>query len=166
MKYYILLAITFFTLLSACHQSTSENRSMQARIDSLEQRLSKTYKPGFGEFMSGIQVHHAKLWFAGQAQNWELADFEIHEIQESLAGIREYCTDRKETKDIAMIDLPIDSLAKAIEMKSLPQFRSSYTSFTNTCNNCHQATDHAFNVLTIPSSPPVSNQEFKVQSPK
>ena len=35
--------------------------------------------PGFEEFMSNIQAHHAKLWFAGQNHNWKLADFEIHE---------------------------------------------------------------------------------------
>lgn len=26
---------------------------------------------GLGEFMSGIQVHHAKLYFAGSAGNWK-----------------------------------------------------------------------------------------------
>ena len=34
--------------------------------------------------MSSIQTHHAKLWFAGMNANWRLADFEIHEIMESV----------------------------------------------------------------------------------
>jgi len=51
-----------------------------------------SYKPGFGEFMGGIQVHHEKLWFAGTNQNWKLAGFEIHEIKESMDDIRKYCT--------------------------------------------------------------------------
>ena len=37
--------------------------------------------------MSGIQVHHEKLWFAGTAKNWRLADFEIHEIMEAVDDI-------------------------------------------------------------------------------
>ena len=78
----------------ACSQTGSNNTQLQNRVDSLEQKLAHTYKPGFGEFMSGIQIHHAKLWFAGQNQNWPLADFEIHEIEEALEDIQKFCIDR------------------------------------------------------------------------
>ncbi|QEC69902.1 hypothetical protein FRZ67_22345 [Panacibacter ginsenosidivorans] len=154
--------ITFFSfslILLACNTQPS-NQLLQNRIDSLQTKLANTYKPGFGEFMSGIQIHHAKLWFAGQNQNWQLADFEVHEIQESLDDIKEYCTDRKETNEIGMIDAPIDSLNNAIAQKDLARFKNSYILLTNTCNQCHKATDHGFNVIKMPASPPFSNQEF------
>ena len=48
------------------------------------------YTPGLGEFMSGIQVHHEKLWFAGKAGNWQLADFETGEIRETIDDIQKY----------------------------------------------------------------------------
>jgi hypothetical protein len=150
-------------MLFACNRSSTNNRILQARIDSLEKELADTYKPGFGEFMSAIQVHHAKLWFAGQNQNWKLADFEITEIIESLSGIKKYCTDRSESKVISMIDQPIDSVSNAIQIKSLAQFKNSYIILTNACNRCHQATNHEFNVITIPGNPPFSNQDFKIQ---
>ena len=110
--------------------------------------------------MSSIQVHHEKLWFAGQNKNWKLADFEIHEIQESLDDIKEYCTDRKETASIGMINVPMNSLTVAIEHKDLARFKSSYILLTNTCNQCHVETDHGFNVIKIPVNPPFSNQDF------
>lgn len=134
---------------------------MQATIDSLQKQLNETYKPGFGEFMSGIQTHHAKLWFAGQDQNWPLADFEVHEIQESLDAIQKYCSDRPEVKAIGMINPPIDSVINAIRQKNTELFRSSFMLLTNTCNNCHKATEHGFNVVTVPTSLPVVNQDFK-----
>lgn len=162
MKFFILVSIIFFVGMFACNQP-KDDLTLQNRIDSLEQKFSNTYKPGFGEFMSGIQVHHAKLWFAGQNQNWELASFEINEIEESLSNIKKYCTDRPETKLITMIDQPIDDLSSAIKSKDLVQFKNSYILLTNTCNSCHQSTSHAFNVITIPASPPFSNQNFKVQ---
>jgi hypothetical protein len=32
-----------------------------------------TYAPGLGEIMTFTQMRHAKLWMAGEAENWELA---------------------------------------------------------------------------------------------
>ena len=156
----------FLVTLFACNQSSTNNPILQNRIDSLEKKLADSYKPGFGEFMSGIQVHHAKLWFAGQNENWKLADFEIHEIQEALADLKTYCTDRPETKEISMIDQPMDSLTNAIQHKDLTSFKAGYILLTNTCNSCHRATNHEFNVITIPANPPFSNQDFKVQEIK
>jgi hypothetical protein len=134
---------------------------MQATNDSLRKELAETYRPGLGEFMLGIQLHHAKLWFAGQNQNWPLADFEVHEIQESLDDIREFCTNRPEIKSIGMISPAIDSINNAVQQKNPELFRNSFLLLTNTCNNCHKATEHAFNVVTVPTSLPVTNQEFK-----
>jgi hypothetical protein len=147
-------------MLGACERSDTNTRKLQARIDSLEQKLSSTYKPGFGEFMSGIQVHHAKLWFAGINNNWELADFEIHEIMESLDNLQIFQPDRKETKELPMLNASLDSVNKAVQQKDLPQFRKSYTLLTATCNDCHKAVAFAFNEVKIPDAPPFSNQVF------
>src|SRR5689334_4746808 len=107
---------------------------MQAIIDSLQKQLNETYKPGFGASMSGIQTHHAKLWFSGVNQNWPLADFEVHEIQEALEDIQKFCGDRPESKSIGMINPPIDSINNAIQQKNPQLFKSSFTLLTNTCN--------------------------------
>ena len=149
------------SLIFSCSNENKEVQKMQTTIDSLQKQLHETYKPGFGEFMSGIQMHHAKLWFAGQNQNWPLADFEIHEIQEALEDIQNYCQDREETKSIGMINAPIDSLINSIQQKDLTGFKNNYILLTKTCNNCHLATKHEFNIVTIPVSLPVVNQDFK-----
>lgn len=157
MKYILVLsAIAFF---SACHQQSDNTQSLQNQIDSLQ---ANAYKPGFGEFMSNIQVHHIKLWYAGQNENWKLADFEINEIKESLDGIKKYCTDRPETNSIGMIEQPLQNVSNAIQQKNTAEFKNSYIIFTATCNSCHQATQHGFNVITIPTAPPFSNQNFKL----
>ncbi len=127
----------------------------------MESRLAETYTPGFGEFMSSIQVHHAKLWFAGQNENWKLADFEIHEIKETIDAIRKYETERPESQKTGMLQPALDSVNNAIQQKNISLFKSSYTLLTNTCNNCHRETDFEFNVVKIPEIPPFSNQDFK-----
>lgn len=124
------MCIGFF----ACNQHPEKIQQLQNRIDSLEQKLSETYKPGFGEFMSGIQAHHSKLWFAGQNENWELAQFEIDEIKESLDDIRKYETDRKKSQLIPMINPALDSIGNAVHKKDIQAFKRSFVFLTSTCN--------------------------------
>jgi len=165
MKKFIVI-LTISLAIYACNQPADNTKVLQARIDSLEKKTATTYKPGLGEFMSDIQVHHAKLWFAGQNNNWQLADFEINEIKESLDDIKMYCADRPEVKSIGMINQPIDSINYAIQQKNVAMFKKSFILLTATCNNCHHATNHAFNVIKVPDTPPFTNQEFKVEESK
>jgi hypothetical protein len=48
------------------------------------QAAEEPYAPGLGEFMTATQLRHAKLWFAGKENNWDLAAYEIDEIAEGL----------------------------------------------------------------------------------
>lgn len=159
MKQFFILILTF--ALFACNRQADQTQQLQNRIDSLEQKLANTYKPGFGAFMSNIQTHHAKLWFAGQNENWKLADFEVHEIRETIEAIQKFQTERKESQKIEMIYPALDSIEKTIKFQNLSLFRHSYTELTNTCNSCHRATDFEFNVVKIPDNLSFSNQDFK-----
>ena len=116
--------------------------------------------------MSSIQVHHSKLWFAGQNQNWKLADFEVHEIMEAIEDIQKFQTERKESQLIKMINPALDSINYAIQQKNPALFKSSFTFLTNTCNGCHHAANFEFNVVKIPDSQPFSNQDLKLQNEK
>jgi hypothetical protein len=158
----IILTLGFFS----CNQQAGNTQVLQNRIDSLEKKLAATYKPGFGEFMSGIQAHHSKLWFAGQNENWKLADFEVHEIMEAIEDIQKFQTERKESQLTGMISPALDSINNAIKQKNPALFKSSYILLTNTCNNCHRASEFDFNVVKIPDNQSFSNQDFKVNGQK
>src|SRR5260370_42286454 len=122
----VLLILFALFMLSACGQQNANTQNLQSRVDSLQLKLNDTYKPGLGEFMLGIQLHHAKLWFAGQNKNWELADFEVHEIGESLDDIKKYCMDRPEIKSIGMIDPAINNINEAIKQRDLQLFKKGF----------------------------------------
>ena len=155
-------AFSLLIIAAALASCQSDNtKQLQARIDSLQQKLNNTYKPGLGEFMLGIQEHHAKLWFAGINKNWPLADFEVHEIGETIDDIRQYCTDRPEVKNIGMIDPGIASIKKAIQQKDQELFKKGFAELTGNCNACHKDNNHGFNVIIIPTGLPVQNQNFK-----
>lgn len=157
-----IIVIIIATIICGCSQSTANEESLTRRVDSLQSKLADAYKPGFGEFMSSIQAHHAKLWFAGQNENWQLCDFEIHEIMENIEDIKKYETDRKESQLIDMINPSIDTLNAAIQKKDPVLFRNGFVVLTNTCNNCHKVAKFGFNVVKIPETQTFSNQDFKL----
>ena len=159
----ILSVFLVLIIFAGCSQNNADQQ-LQTRVDSLQKKLDDTYKPGLGEFMLGIQLHHAKLWFAGTNQNWKLADFEVHEIGETLDDIKKYCTDRPEVKSIGVIDPAINSINESIKQKDIQSFKKGFIELTNNCNNCHKSNNHEFNVITIPNALPVVNQDFKPEN--
>lgn len=147
-------------IIAACSDDSNKITELQNRIDFLQLKINDSYKPGFGEFMSNIQIHHAKLWFAGINQNWELADFEIHEFEETFEAIKKYQSEIEESKMLMVISPPLDSVKAAVGNKNPVSFKKNFTRLTNTCNSCHQAVKFEFNKVKIPDSPPFTNQEF------
>src|SRR5258706_1122558 len=96
--------------LFACNQNEDQIAMLEKQVDSLNKRIDSSYSPGLGEFMVSIQLHHSKLWFAGKNGNWDLAKFELGEIQEALDDINHYNKDRPEIKNLIMINSPLDSV--------------------------------------------------------
>jgi len=158
-----LLFLLLLTGSFACSHNTEDYNALKNKIDSLENKLAETYKPGFGELMSSVQVHHEKLWFAGINDNWKLADFEIHEINESLEDIKKFQSDRPESKDLDMINSGLDLIKTSIKEQNTLMFKNAYSILTNTCNECHKVTDFEFNIVKIPEAQSFSNQEFRIK---
>jgi hypothetical protein len=159
----VALFIPLLLFLISCNQQSEDGRvSLQHQIDSLRNKLVNIYSPGVGEYMLSIQMHHAKLWFAGKNANWALANFEMEEIQETLDNIQKHCADSPEIRQLPMIYPPLDSVKRSILQKNVASFKSGFNLLTNTCNSCHKAASHAFNVIKIPDALPVPNQVFEL----
>ena len=121
------------------------------------------YQPGVGELMSSIQLHHAKLWFAGENDNWLLAAYNQSLITNAFKRIQLYHGETLEAKAAYIIDPAMDSVRNAIARKDHLAFESGFRFLTTSCNNCHIVTKHAFNVITIPTVAPIGNQDFNLQ---
>jgi hypothetical protein len=124
--------------------------------------------PGLGEIMTLNQMRHAKLWFAGEARNWNLADYELDELQEGFDDVVTYHPTHKDSP-LPLSELvpkimsqPMQSLRQAIEAKDTPGFEKSFDDLTAACNSCHQATEFGFNVVKRPEGLSwFSNQDFE-----
>jgi len=64
----------------------------------------EAYVPELGQQMDSIQMHHAKLWYAGSARNWPLTAYEAREMREVFEIVGKYRSQIKEKQIAMMID--------------------------------------------------------------
>jgi hypothetical protein len=125
-----------------------------------------SYAPGLGEIMSATQMRHSKLWFAGQSENWALADYELDELEEGFAEAIEFHPQHKTCpQPLAVLvpqysDVPVEALRSAIAAQNKAAFVTAHDMLTQDCNACHAVADFAFNVVTRPTANPFTNQDF------
>jgi len=125
---------------------------------------SKTWQPGLGEFMQGIQHHHAALYFAGQAANWELASFELKELEEGFHDANTYVplhegVNVKELLD-SIVPPATKPLHEAIVTGDKSKFTAGFQVLTVACNACHAAAKVPFLEIIEPTGLPTVNQKY------
>src|ERR1700733_2494724 len=103
--------------------------------------------PGLGEIMTLQQLRHIKLWFAGRAGNWPLADYEVDELNEGFEDVGKLLGSDAVDK---MVGAQIKALQKAVDEKNRAAFMAAYDSLSAGCNNCHRTLDHGFIVIQRP----------------
>jgi hypothetical protein len=128
------------------------------------QPAKEPYQPGLGEFMTATQLRHAKLWFAGKQNNWDLAAYEIDEIKEGLEdAARLFPTfDGIPVAEMIknIIDPRIEELEKAVRAKSSTKFTAAFDELTGGCNSCHAGASKPFIRIQRPIASPLTNQNF------
>ena len=130
----------------------------------LSAKPQEPFTPGLGEIMTLQQMRHLKLWFASQAGNWPLADYELDELKEGFEDIVKYFPVKDDVPTgvmaTAVIEKEVADLNKAIEAKDRKRFVAAYDQMTAACNACHRASRHAFIVIRRPAANPYANQSF------
>ena len=125
---------------------------------------AQPYTPGLVEFMIIVQSHHSKLWLAGSARNWELADYQIDELKELLEDIAKRVPDYKGTSVGKMIEAvtmpPISGIENAIKSRDGAKFLAAFDRLTAACNACHEAANRSFIVVQRPATSSFPNQSF------
>jgi hypothetical protein len=113
--------------------------------------------PGLGEIMTLQQLRHIKLWFAGQAGNWPLANYEIGELNEGFEDADKLVGGGTVE---AMVGAPIKELQKAVDEKNSAAFAAAFDRLSAGCNSCHHALGRPFIAIRRPTLLPYSDQSF------
>ena len=90
----VLVVVLLLRVLSLDKQVKSlggpNDGAVQESLKRLQAELAtaKELAPGLGEYMTTIQLHAGKLWFAAKAANWELAEYELDELKETMEAAK------------------------------------------------------------------------------
>lgn len=98
-------------------------------------KAPEPYTPGLGDFMTAyVQPHHVKLWLAGRAGNWKLAQYEAKELEETFEDVANYQAIWNDLPIGKMVESavtkPLDAVEDAIKAKSAQRFQVAYRDLT------------------------------------
>ncbi len=119
------------------------------------------------ETMGYYQRFSHKLWLAGKNENWELADFYTHELEEVTENLinGDVIHDDYNLSNLSenMLLPKIEKVEEAIRQKNQVLFLDNYELMIASCNLCHNATKHNFIKITVPTDSTRWNQDFTVK---
>ena len=92
--------------------STVQNSVQLAQADA---KAAKELAPGLGEFMTTIQLHAGKLWFAAQAANWDLAKYELDELKETMEAAKGLNEEKNGVKISNVLDSVLQTQVAGLE---------------------------------------------------
>jgi hypothetical protein len=136
--------VSLLSLIAAAALLVSANATLVRADDAKSNR----YLPHLADLMNeAMQVHHIKLWFAGHAENWALAGYEVKKIKETINEIKETIVDIQSISPLWQrlpvnemlknLDSNINAVDQAVTTKNSAKFVSAYQGFTAACNACH-----------------------------
>lgn len=170
---WMLAAMASLSTASVVAADKPKESNASAEIAALKKEIAglkkSEYHPELGEQMLGIQIRHDRLWFAGEAQNWNLAAFEIQELKEAFDAVVEQNREHAifqpaKLSDIlpAMTNAPIKSLRDAVDHSSKPEFEKAFDSLSAGCTGCHHIAGNDFLVIQRPTTPMLDNLKTEV----
>lgn len=153
-------------------QGLTDLQSLAAEIETIKGKL-----PDQSHAMEDVSHHFANLWFAGQKENWPLANFYWSETRSHLRWAVRIIPKRKDNagREIdlpailqAMENTPLKQLQDAITAKDKTAFEKTYRLTMETCYACHKAADKPFIHPQIPTQPetPIVNFDPAAEWPK
>ena len=138
---------------------TSQARAA-AQIKALEQRvaeLEQRTQPELGQQMLLLELRHDRLWWAGEAGNWNLAYYMAGEMGEAVHGITETNGDAAELQPQklsevmpAMLNAPLKELMDAIGTHDKAKFVKAYDDLSAACTGCHRVAGNPMLVIQRP----------------
>jgi hypothetical protein len=156
-------------------QGASEAGSGTAGADlaalKAENERLKSLVPSQSHAMMDVAYHFTNLWFAGQHQNWPLAQFYFNETRSHIRwAIRIVPVRRTAAGEVRLEEIftafdssMLSQIQKGITAKDRKAFRSAYQAALSGCNGCHAVSDKPFLHVRIPDQPEARIIDFNPQ---
>ena len=121
--------------------------------------------------MADVSYHYCNLWFAGQSENWPLAQFCCDETRSHLKWAVRVIPVRKD-RDGREVDLrailealeqtTLKDLDQAVKSNNKEKFTAAYKAQLENCMACHRASSKEYIQLRVPERPDAGMVDFSV----
>ena len=151
-----LLFIAFVLIAgSSCNNSTRQNEPTNAQgewIKGTEQEklnaIEKQFR-GFDNSMVETGYRYQELYWAGQDENWEYANYQLEKIQLTIENGLIRRPKRAKSAEF-FLNTMIPEMKTAIDKHDTVIFNQTFNVFTNNCNNCHAMEKVQYFTVKIP----------------
>jgi len=166
-----------FSLLLGCATPPEAEQQTQATSTSAEHWLTGSESErwentarhfrGLDQAMVETGYRYTELYWAGQDQNWDYAQYQLDKMRLSLELALERRPKRQASAAV-FLQQELPAMATALETRDIQAFRPAFQALTQSCNACHQREQVAFFQVQTPtqrlsplggSPPPKPHQE-------
>lgn len=140
----ILVLLVSIAVLFACKNKT--DNSQGEWITGTEQEKIKTIEKqfrGFDNAMVETGYRYQELYWAGQDENWEYADYQLEKIKIAIENGLERRPKRAKSAE-HFLNYVLPEMQKSIQSKDTVIFNKGFQTLTINCNSCHAMEKSAF----------------------
>lgn len=143
----------FLIAIQSCNQATEQQpldadwlgSDLQEMIGNIEDQFQ-----GFSRSMWEIGYRYQELYWAGEDQNWEYAEYQREHIEEALEqGLLRRPARAQSSQQFLNMVLP--RMEQVIESENKTAFDEAFNLMTVQCNTCHQMERVEFMVVKKPT---------------
>lgn len=141
----------------------AEVAALKAQVAALQAQA----RPELGQQMLELQLRHDRLWWAGEAGNWNLAYFMVGELGEALRGIEQSNGDAAELQPQklsevmpSMMNPAIARVQDALARQDKAAFAKAYDDLSAACTACHELAGNPMLVIQRPRTPLLDNLRY------
>jgi len=149
MKYLTFLFILSFLL--ACNQKQEAAQGQwikgneQEKLETIENQFR-----GFDMAMVETGYRYQELYWAGQDENWEYADYQLEKIQKAIEnGLERRPKRTSSAQHFLTVTLP--QMKEALKKKDTVVFNKNFQVLTNSCVSCHAMEKVPFFTVKTPT---------------
>lgn len=148
-----IIIITLSVGLFSCNRQTDKKNVQGEWIKGTEKEQIKIIEKqfrGFDNAMVETGYRYQELYWAGQDQNWEYADYQLEKIKLAIEnGLKRRPKRAKSAEHFLTTILP--EMKKSLEKKDTKIFNQNFQKMTINCNNCHAMEKVPFFSIQIPT---------------
>jgi hypothetical protein len=160
----LIIVIVLFGFF-ACNEQTEHGTAQGDWIKGTQVEQIKTVEKqfrGFDHAMVETGYRYQELYWAGQDQNWEYAEYQLEKIKIAIAnGLERRPKRAKSAQHFLTYVLP--EMKKSLENKDTKIFNKNFQTMTINCNSCHAMEKVPFFSVQIPTDrqSPIKKQDVQ-----